>query len=247
MDNLRASITNEVQKLFLKKKTFVFIVILVIISSLSAFLLSTIQTRLMFISLTSISFPLLMLSIVTNVFLPLFVFMAAAELFSGEIADRTLKLALTMPISRLKIYLSKLTAIVLYAILNLLVVLVVSTLSALASNIGIASISQVFLSYLVDIVPLIVLAIFAAFIVQLFRSSSTALISCILAYVGIRVLGLVVAGLNNDLFTTYLNWSSLWFSGGIGFLQNINLLILLLAYGIIFFTLGYYVFDKKEV
>lgn len=247
MDTLRACITNEVQKLFLMKKNFVFMIILVLISALSALLLSTIQSRLMFISLTSISFPLLMLSIVTNVFLPLFIFMAAAELFSGEIADRTLKLTLTMPISRLKIYISKLTAIIFYTILNLLVVLLVSTLAAVGSNMGIDSILQVFLSYLVDIVPLSILAIFAAFIVQFFRSISTALISSILAFIGLRVLGLVVPGLNHNLFTTYLNWSSSWFSSGISFLQNINLLILLIAYGIIFFTLGYYLFDKREV
>lgn len=247
MDNLRANVLNEVRKLFLKKKTSVFLIIMAILSFLTAFFISSIQAKLIFIAISSLSYPLMLLSIFTNVFLPLFVFMTAADLFSNEIADRTLKLVLTMPISRFKIYTSKIIAISIYVILNFFVIFLVSMLSALFLNINVASISNVIFGYLVDIIPALILVIFAAFITQFFRSGTAALISCIFIYIGIEALSLFNSVLNNNIFTRYLNWYSLWLSSGTNLLRELNIFLLLLAYGIIFFTAGYYLFDKKEV
>lgn len=247
MDNLRANVLNEVRKLFLKKKTSVFLIIMAILSFLTAFFISSIQAKLIFIAISSLSYPLMLLSIFTNVFLPLFVFMTAADLFSNEIADRTLKLVLTMPISRFKIYTSKIIAISIYVILNFFVIFLVSMLSALFLNINVTSISNVIFGYLVDIIPALILVIFAAFISQFFRSGTAALISCIFIYIGIEALSLFNAVLNNNIFTRYLNWYSLWLSSGTNLLRELNIFLLLLAYGIIFFTAGYYLFDKKEV
>ncbi|MDP4127071.1 MAG: ABC transporter permease [Bacillota bacterium] len=247
MDSLRANVINEARKLFLKKKTSVFLIIIAIMSFITAFFISNIQAKLVFIAISSISYPLMLLAIFTNVFLPLFVFMAASDSFSSEIADRTLKLVLTMPISRFKIYTSKIIAISLYVILNFLVIFLVSMLSARFLNINITSISNVVFGYLVDIIPALILVIFAAFITQFFRSGSAALISCIFIFIGIKALSLFNTLLNNNLFTTYLNWYSVWLSSGTNRLRVLNLLLLILSYGIIFFTSGYFLFDKKEV
>jgi ABC-2 type transport system permease protein len=247
MDSLNANIINELQKLFAKKKTWILLVITGIICFLSAFFITSIQLKLVFISMSSVSFPLMVLSVFTNVFLPLFIFMAASELFSGEIADKTLKLVLTMPISRLKVYISKIVAIGIYIFINLLVLFLVSSVSSLFLKLGTISIFPVFISYLIDIVPALILSIFAVFIVQFFKSSNSALVSCILIFVGIRVVTIFNSGLNNNMFTSYLDWNSLWFRGGVNLLRTGNIFLLLLSYGIIFFTLGYYLFDKREV
>jgi ABC-2 type transport system permease protein len=218
-----------------------------IISFLSAYFMSAIQAKLVFISMTSISFPLLILSIFTNVFLPLFIFMTASELFSGEIADKTLKLVLTMPISRIKIYISKILAIAIYIVINLFVLLLISIISSLCLNINLVNIPQIFLGYLLDIIPALILAIFTAFIVQFFKSSRVSLVSSILIFIGIKVLSLLSSGFDNNIFTSYLNWYSLWFTNGPNFLRTGTITLLMLSYGIIFFTAGYYMFDKKEV
>jgi ABC-2 type transport system permease protein len=240
-------VLNEVYKLFSREKTLVFLIIMAAVSFLCAFFISSIQARIVFIAMNSISYPLMILSIYTNVFLPIFVFMAASELFPGEIADRTLKLVLTMPISRFKIYISKITAIGIYVILNFLIIFLVSTASALCLRISILSISQVIFGYLIDIIPALILIIFTAFIVQFFRNGSAALVSCILIFIGIKVLSLLSAVINNNIFTTYMNWYSLWLAGGTNPLKTLNIFLLVLSYGIIFFTAGYYLFDKKEV
>ncbi len=249
MNSLKANIINEIQKLFLKKKITVFLAITAIICFLSAFFISSIQAKLVFVALDSLSFPLMTLSIFTNIFLPLFIFMVVSELFSGEVGDRSLKLVLIRPINRLKVFTSKNAAVAVYIIINLLVVLIVSMISTMFLHQGpmIQSISQIIFAYFIDIIPAVVLSIFAAFIAQFFKSSSGALITCVLSFIGIKILSLFIKGLNNIIFTSYLNWYSIWSVGNTSFLRNINTLFMMLSYAAIFFTMGYYVFDKKEV
>lgn len=247
MNSVKADIINETQKLFMKKKGLVLLIIMAALSFLCAFFISSIQAKLVFISFGSVSYPLMVLSIFANIFLPLFVFMAVSELFPGEIADRTLKLTLTMPISRLKIFISKIIGAGIYVIINFFMILIFSTVSSLILKLSIPSISHVVLGYLIDIIPALILVIFAAFIVQFFKNSSAALVSCILIFIGIKVLSLLIGGFGSSIFTSYLNWYSLWLSGGTNILRVLDIFLLVLSYGIIFFTAGYYIFDKKEL
>ncbi|MBZ9686114.1 ABC transporter permease [Clostridium estertheticum] len=248
MNNLKANIINEVQKLFLKKKITVFLIITAIICFLSAFFISSIQQKLVFVAIDSVSFPLMTLSIFTNIFLPLFIFMTVAELFSGEVGDKSLKLVLIRPITRLKIFISKNAAIAIYIIINLAVVFVVSIFSSMLLN-GKSgfNVPQIMFAYFIDVIPAVVLALFASFIAQFFKSSSGAIITCILSFIGIKLLSLFVSGINNIVFTSYLNWYSIWTLGQFNFLSIINTLFMVLSFGVIFFTIGYYFFDKKEV
>ena len=102
-------------------------------------------------------------------------------------------------------------------------------------------------AYFIDVVPAVVLALFASFIAQFFKSSNGAIITSILSFIGIKILSLFVSGLNNIAFTSYLNWYSRWTLGQFSFINTINILFMVLSFGVIFFTLGYYIFDKKEV
>jgi hypothetical protein len=246
MNSLGANVINEVQKLFLRKKTIVFLVIMALISFLSAFFISVIQSKLLFISLTAESFPLIILSVITNVFLPLFIFMLASESFSGEIADKTMKLTLTRPISRFKIFLSKNIAIVAYVILNLFVIMLSTLIATVLFRFSFGSYGLIIISYILDAFPALIVVTFATCIVQFFRSSIGALVSCIFVFIGIKILAIFINGFNNAIFTSYLNWYTQWSSSGIKYLAHINLLFMLIAYGIIFFTIGFYLFDKKE-
>lgn len=247
MYNIKMNTINEIQKLFSKKKFIVFMIFMVVISFLSAFFISSIQAKLVFIAMSSMSFPLMVLSVFVNILLPLLIFMAASELFPGEISDRSLKLVLIMPISRLKIYVSKIIAISILVCLNLFVVFLASTISSLVLHVNIISLHYVISSYLIDIIPALILILFAVFIAQFFTSSSASIISCLLIFAGIKVLSLFISGLNNMIFTSYLNWYSLWTLGTNNFYRNSNIFLMLFAYGIIFFTIGYYIFDRREI
>ncbi len=245
MNNFNGNVVNEIQKLFLKKKTVVFLIIMAIVSYLPALFFSAIKAKLMFIAFDSLSYPQMILGIMTNIFLPLFIFMVTAEIFSGEAADRTMKLVLSRPISRFKVFLSKNIAIGIYVVINLIVILIVSVISSVFLKLNMNNIGEVILSYAVDIIPALILVLFTAFIAQFFKSSSGALISSILIFIGIKVLALFISGFNNISFTSHLNWYSELLSSG-KILSSVNLFVMLLAYGIIFFTSGFYLFDKKD-
>lgn len=247
MNNTKVNTINEIEKLFLKKKFIVFMIIMAIISFLSAFFISNIQSKLLFIAMGSISFPLVILSMFTNVLLPLFIFMAASELFPAELSEKTLKLVLLSPINRFKIFISKILAIAFYVCLNLFIVFLSSTVSCLLLHVNIMSIKHIIFSYFIDIIPALILILFSAFISQFFKSSSASIISSILIFIAIKVLSLFISGLNNIIFTSYLNWYSLWTLNINNFFRTANIFIMLLSYGIIFLTAGYYVFDKREI
>jgi ABC-2 type transport system permease protein len=245
MFTLVGNVLNETQKLFLKKKTIVSLLIIALISFLPAFFITSIKQKLIFIALDSINYPSIILSILTNLLLPLFIFMVSAELFSGEVADGTMKLVLIRPISRLKIFISKNIAIGFYILSCLVIALFVSIISSMLLKLPIDHILNVISTYLMDIIPAFVFMIFAILVVQFFKSSSTALISGILVYIGIQILTLFISGLNNILFTNYLNWSHEWLSSG-ALLFNLNHFFMLLGYMIVFFIIGFYYFDKQE-
>ncbi|PEL13692.1 ABC transporter permease [Bacillus sp. AFS017336] len=242
---LVGNVLNETQKLFLKKKTIVSLLLIALISFLPAFFISSIKQKLIFIAMDSIDYPSIILSILTNLLLPLFIFMVSAELFSGEVADGTMKLVLIRPISRLKVFISKNIAIAFYIISCLVMALLVSIISSMILKLHIDHTLYVISAYFVDVIPAVVFMVFATFVVQFFKSSSTALISGILVYIGIQILTLFISGLNNILFTNYLNWSHEWLSSGT-LLFNLNHFFMLLGYMIVFFIIGYYFFDKQE-
>lgn len=249
MNSIKANVINELEKIFLRKRAVIFMLAVALMGFLSVFFISTIRAKLVFIAMDSVSFPLLVLGVITNIFLPLYIFMLSAEVFSGEIADRSIKLTLLRPISRFKIYVSKNIAIIIYILINLLVMLIATILSSLFLKTSFANmhLTQVIFSYIIDVIPAAVLAIFASLIAQFFKSSNGAIITMLCLYFLIRVISLLVSRFNNMMFTTYLNWSSMWFSSGATLLRGFNTLLMLLAYGIIFLTLGFYFFDKKEV
>ncbi|MBU3108041.1 ABC transporter permease [Clostridium gasigenes] len=245
MNNFKGNVINEIQKLFLKKKIMVFLIIMAIVSFLPAFFFSAIKAKLMFIAFDSISYSQMILSIMTNIFLPLFIFMVTSEIFSGEVADKTMKLVLSRPISRFKVFLSKNIAIGIYVVINLIVILIVSIIASVFLKFNMDNIGQTILGYIIDIIPALILVLFTSLIAQFFKSSSGVLVSSILIFMGIKVLALFISGLNNISFTSHLNWYSELLSSG-KILSSVNLMVMLLAYGLIFFTAGFYLFDKKE-
>lgn len=247
MNKLMGNTVNELEKLFSKKKNYVFLIIVALICFASAFLMNSIQSKLSFVALGAISFPLLTLSIFTNVLLPLFTITAAAEVFSQEEGNKTLKIVLLRPISRAKVFVSKNIALIIYAAINLAIVFAASMISGLLFNRiqTSESIAKILSAYFIDLVPAVVFILFSALIAQLFKSSSAALSIGIFVFIVLKVLSLVSTIFNNIIFTSYLNWYNIFHTGNS--LRNINNIFMILAYGIVFFIIGFYYFDKKEV
>jgi hypothetical protein len=112
-----AGTVNEFEKLLAKKKYIVFFIIEIAI----CVLLLLIETALNRVSGGIIEFgaadmSLVMLTFFIQIYIPLIIFMASCDIFSSEIQDGTVKAVLMRPISRLKIFLSKITAVMLLAV-----------------------------------------------------------------------------------------------------------------------------------
>jgi len=241
---------NELNKIFLRKKNVFFLSLTAIITFLLSIGVNLFQSKVGITAVIGSNYSIAVLGFFVKIFLPLFIFLAAADLFSGELQHKTLKLSLTRPISRFKVYLSKNLAIGTYAIINLLVVFIVSNLGAMFFRVKgdiLIGIIRSFAAYAIDIIPALVFTIAAVFIAQFFKSSSTALISSIFIYIALYFLSMFFPMVLRLSFTNYLDLHVIVLSGNISILKIINTLMMVISYGIIFFSAGFYFFDKKNL
>ena len=159
---------NEWTKLIHKKKYIVFLLIGVFLSMFN------ILGKLLISKLIGGSFSFIssgasmsMITLFINFLIPLISMMAVCDLFSTEFQDQTIKAVLLRPISRFKIYIAKITAVTLMALLYIVVLFIASTLLDALINRETKGLLYSAGAYLIDIIPMIIVILMAAFINQL--------------------------------------------------------------------------------
>ncbi|MCX8132182.1 MAG: ABC transporter permease [Clostridia bacterium] len=249
MEALKAGILSEITKLLLKKKSVMLLVFSALIPILSLILVSFFQSGLGINPINAIDFPITVLGYFTGLFLPLFVVMAAADLFSGEIGERTIKIALLRPITRFKVYMSKIISIAIYISVYLGIVYIVSTVLGLflegRENI-LQAILKNFAAYIVAIVPMLLLGIAAAFISQFFKSSSGTLVISVLLFIIIKIAAVAVPDISGLTPISNMDWHLLWLSGSVSISKLFSVFMFMFSYSIIFLASGYLMFERKE-
>lgn len=194
--------------------------------------------------------PLSMLTFFIQVYIPLMIFMAACDLFTTEVQDGTIRAEFMRPVSRFKIYASKVCAIGIMSVIYLALVFVITTALKLiggGNTEAAASVLDGFLAYSLDLFPLAVLILFAAMLNQILNSPSLSIIACVIAYLGMCILGIIVPQFGVLAFTGYAQWHNLWLGVTLPFNAMLSKASLLLGYGMIFAGAGYYLFERKEV
>lgn len=244
MSTLLANNMNEIQKLLTKKVTKLLLFAALLIPFLTKFLVTNLfLTDWMALPTENINFTLL--DIFVNLFLPLYIFIATTDLFTGEEERGTL--FQVRPISRMELFLSKLTAIGFITLLVLLVEwLAVMISSAIfdrtfnfittASSLG---------AFLISWFPLIVISALAILLAILIRSSVLAISSMIVLYLLMVFIPYVLPATLYLLPSTYLDWYMQWFSN-VSFRWIIQTVTYLCSSFALFFSLGYYMFNRKE-
>lgn len=142
----------------------------------------------------SVEFPMLVLSVVVNTILPLFTALVAIDSFSGEFTQNSMRITLTRPVSRFKIYTAKITSIVLFILGALLLLLVFSLLAGFIFNTNSAtldSLGRTVFSYFVSLLPLTVLALAIALLANIFKSGIAVFFVSILTFLALKVLGVL--------------------------------------------------------
>ena len=241
---------NEWTKLIHKKKYIVFLFIGVLLSMFN------ILGRLLVSKLIGSSFSfgfiasgtsMSMITLFINFLIPLISMMAVCDLFSTEFQDQTIKAVLLRPISRFKIYLAKITAVTLMALLYIAILFASSVLLDAAINKETKGVLYSAGAYLIDTVPIIIVILMAAFINQLTKGSTMAMFLCIIIYILLYIVGIFVPSLSGLLFTGYMKWHTIWLGHILPFGAILSKTALLVGYALIFFSGGYWLFMRHEI
>jgi ABC-2 type transport system permease protein len=251
MNSLTANFINETQKMLLKSKVWACFIISAIIPVGVALLIALLHNKAGVLAVGPAGFPIFILGLFTSTLLPLFIFMWTADIFAGEVGDRSLKVVMVRPISRFKIYLSKIMALGLSTVLLLAVILIFTLISSILlggnGHEYLSGVSGGLIAYTAAIVPMLSLAIAASFIAQFLKSSSGALTTSIFVYIAARLLPVVLPSVSKVSLFSYTNWHEMWLGSLAAPEKLLYAFLVMLSSCIILFTLGYYLFDTKEL
>ena len=249
MVEFKAALTNEIEKLYKRKKVLVAVIISLIFIILGQLSMVVARTGFGLLVVSSMEFPILVLSVVVNTILPLFTALVTIESFSGEFSQNTMKIALTRPITRLKFFTAKLAAIMLFILANLLFVMIFSILAGYlfnANSFTTEGVFKILLSYTVTLIPMVILSIIIVFFTNIIRSGIGVFFLSIFVFVIFKGLGIIFYRYSGIFITSMMSWYTLFLMDTIPTFKIFLQFMMMLSYGIIFFTAGYYLFDKKE-
>lgn len=251
MLQFKAIILNEIEKMYKKKKGILILIIsliVIIFGQLAILALRGISGGLV---LSGLQFPLWLLHFFSLTILPLFVILICIDTFASEFSNNTMKLVITRPISRFKIFAGKFLAIMFFTGLNLLALMILSSIVGVIFNTSMYNFNAILsliLSYASVIVPISVIALIVILFSNIFKSAVGIFFLSIFTFIGLSVIGFVFLPNYANLFITpLLGWHRLFAITPIPIRQITTLLFMMIGYGLIFFTLGYYLYDKKNL
>ena len=249
MVGFKATLINEIEKLYKKKKVLVAMIISLLFIVIGQVVMIGLRSGFGLRGVGSMEFPILVLSVVVNTILPLFTALVTIDSFSSEFSQNTMKIAITRPVTRLKFFTAKLGAITVFISVNLMFLMIFSVLAGLIFNsnsFSIHSIIRIIISYVVTLVPMMILAIMIALFCNLIRSGIAVFFLTIIIFIGFKALGIFFSQYSGLFFTSMVDWYSLWIMDTVPVAKLIREFLLMISYGILLFTGGYFLFDKKD-
>jgi hypothetical protein len=249
MVEFKAALINEIEKLYKKKKVLVAALISLIFIILGQLSITILRSGFGVRGTSSVEFPLLVLSVVVNTILPLFTALVTIDSFSSEFAQNTMKITITRPVTRLKFFTAKTTAIMLFIFVNLIFVMLFSTITGFIFNSNsykLQGIIRIIVSYSVTLVPMMVFSLVIVLLANILRSGVSVFFVSILIFIIFKALEIVFSSYSSLFFTSMMNWYTLWIMDSISFMKIFRQFMLMCSYVILLFTGSYYLFDKKD-
>lgn len=250
MEGFKASFINEIEKMYKKKKAVVVVIISLVVIVLSQLIVIGMRRGFGIRGVSSLEFPITVLSVFVNTILPLFTALVAIDIFTGEFSHNSMKIALTRPVTRLKLFSAKVAATAFFVLANLFLVMLLSTLTGFIFNAASFTASgfiRILISYFVTLLPILVMILIVVLLANLFRSGSATLFLCIILFIVFKVLGYVFSQYSSIFITSMLDWYNLWIADSMPLLKILRLFLIMAGYGIMAFTAGFYLFDKKDL
>lgn len=248
MYNLRAGLKNELLLMLYRRKTLFFFILAAAIPIVLALTFHALQPMLGLVAASS-SYPIQMLNLYTIFIIPLFLFLTIADLFPQEISARTLKIVLLRPIHRVSVYTAKILALgISIAAVLLILAVVTSACNAFLGSQELGTINWFSYgkAYIAAFFSMWALSAVFVFVAQFFRSASGFLVFSILLYAAAKVTPFFLKGFSSFSLASYTDWYMLWLSHSVSAGKLITSSLFVTSGLILFFTLGYILFDRKE-
>lgn len=247
MWELKAAYINEIYKISKKKKLMVasiFSFIAVVAAAIIVYSLN----HLAGIRVTGSSeFSILVLSVLSYTLIPLFTAFVCIDMFSGEFTEQTIKLTLTRPVSRVKVFLAKILAVASFIMADLLFIMILSVISSFLINGTSFSILKILLSYILEFIPLFVFSLVVILMCHITKGTTSAFMISVLVFLLFHGLGILFPYYKSFLFTSTFDWYKLFLGSYINVYKITRSFLILCGYSIMLFSLGYYLFDKKDI
>ncbi|MCX8129500.1 MAG: ABC transporter permease [Clostridia bacterium] len=250
MEAFKASFVNEIEKMYKKKKAVVIVIISLVVIVLGQLAVIGVRNGLGLRAAGSTQFPILVLSLFVNTILPLFTALVTIDIFTGEFSQNSMKVIITRPVTRFKVFSSKIAAITFFVLANLFVVMLLSTVAGLLFNTNSLTpggILRIILSYTVTALPVMTLALTITVFANIFKSGSAVFFLSILMFIVFKALGYVFSQYSSLFATSMLGWYNLWIANDIPVFKVFRLFLIMLGYAIMSFTAGFYLFDKRDL
>jgi len=250
MAGFKAAFTIETIKLLKKKKIIAAAILSILAVLIGQVAVTAIKHGLGLRVVGSTEFPLVVLSIFIYTILPLFATFVAIDMFNGEFSSNTMKITLTRPVSRLGVFSAKVSALALFILANLLFVMVLALLAGFLFNSSSASflgITRVVLAYITSFFPVFVFSLLVVFLSNLIRGGLAVFFLSIILFVGFKFLSVFFSHYSSFFITTTFDWYFLWISEKINVYKIFRQLLIMAGSGIMFFTAGFYLFDRKDI
>ena len=245
-----ASYRNELDKLISRKKYIVFIIIglsICLIWTAIGQLISGFALRQGGIALSLTPSPMGALPLFLHIIIPFLMFMGITDLVTIESADNTMKSMICRPVERWKLYATKILAVETYAAVYLLVVYIICAVlnQIFGRTLSIQNLLVALASYALTLIPLAILACYSALLAVLGKSGSLTMLILLLSYIMLMALPVIFPQLSEMLFTSYLSWYRLWIGAIPVAAKMVHMLLIVGGYGIVFYTAGSLLFDRK--
>ncbi|WP_438447000.1 ABC transporter permease [Gorillibacterium sp. sgz5001074] len=180
MDKLAAAVRNEWEMAWLKPKNYIFLALTAFMSPVIGWLILRMNDTAGIMPLLPNQLPMASLFILVNLYLPLILFMLAAEGFTFQ--PQRLKAFFLRPVHRYKLFLGKTAAIGGIMALHLAVGFVTSFVTGWILEGEAGPWGSQLLAYVGSLLPLLMWTVISAFAAQWFKSAAVAQALLILIY-----------------------------------------------------------------
>jgi ABC-2 type transport system permease protein len=103
------------------------------------------------------------------------------------------------------------------------------------------------LAYLVTFLPVFVFTLFVILLANIVRSGLTVFFLSVIGFIAFHFFSILFPQFASFIVTSMFDWYTLWISEKVNVFKIVRHFLILFGCGIMLFTAGFYLFDRKEL